>query len=91
MRFLHNRESVALAVFHSLSNPFYITKRNKGIIMTNTNARAAKRIIHELPNILCHIQAHELPFVAKGLARTYNIPQKVMLKAMARYSRLYTN
>jgi len=59
--------------------------------MTNTHTRDAKRIIHELPHILCHIRAHELPFVAKGLARTYNIPQKVMLKAMARYSRLYSN
>jgi hypothetical protein len=61
--------------------------------MTNTNTltRDAKRIIHELPQILFHIQAHELPFVAKGLARTYNIPQKVMLKAMARYTRIHHN
>jgi len=61
--------------------------------MTNTNTltRDAKRIIHELPHILCHIQAHELPFVAKGLARNYNLPQKVMLKAMARYTRIHHN
>ena len=59
--------------------------------MTNTNihARDAKRIIHELPHILCHIRAQELPFVAKGLARNYNLPQKVMLKAMARYTRIH--
>lgn len=57
--------------------------------MPNANARDAKRIIHELPHILCHIRAHELPFVAKGLARTYNIPQKTMLKAMARYTRIH--
>ena len=57
--------------------------------MTNTLTRDAKRIIHNLPHILCHIRAQELPFVAKGLARTYNIPQKVMLKAMARYTRIH--
>jgi hypothetical protein len=57
--------------------------------MTNLTARDAKRIIHELHRTLCHIQAHELPFVAKGLARTYSIPQKAMLKAMSRYIRIH--
>ena len=55
----------------------------------NINARDAKRIIHEIDNILCLIQAHELPYVAKGLARKFNMPQKVMLKAMARYARIH--
>jgi hypothetical protein len=61
--------------------------------MTNTNTltRDAKRIIHELHNILSATPIEALPFVAKGLARNYNLPQKVMLKAMARYTRIHHN
>ena len=57
--------------------------------MNNLVTRDAKRIVHELHNILCHIRAHELPFVAKGLATKFCIPQKAMLKAMARYARIH--
>jgi hypothetical protein len=55
----------------------------------NLQTRDAKRIIHELHHILCHIQAHELPYVAKAVAIKYCVPQKVMLKAMARYVRIH--
>jgi hypothetical protein len=57
--------------------------------MTNTPARDAKRIIHSLHNILSATPIEALPFVAKRLARTYNIPQKPMLKAMSRYIRIH--
>jgi hypothetical protein len=57
--------------------------------MTNIYARDAKRILHALHNILSATPLEALPFVAKGLARTYNLPQKVMLKAMARYTRIH--
>jgi len=57
--------------------------------MHDNNARDAKRILHGLHNILCHIQAHDLPTVAKNLAMHHHIPQKVMLKATARYARIH--
>jgi len=57
--------------------------------MRNLNARDAKRIIHELHSILSATPNEALPFVAKGLARKYSIPQKVMLKAMSRYIRIH--
>jgi hypothetical protein len=62
---------------------------SKEHIMHNTQTRDAKRIIHELHSILCHMQAQELPFVAKGLAGRFNLPKKTMLKAMARYTRIH--
>jgi hypothetical protein len=55
----------------------------------NLQARDAKRIVHELHHILCHIQAQELPYVAKALAVRFIVPKKVMLKAMARYIRIH--
>jgi hypothetical protein len=55
----------------------------------NLQTRDAKRIVHELHHILCHIQAHELPYVAKALSVRFIVPQKVMLKAMARYTRIH--
>jgi hypothetical protein len=55
--------------------------------MNNLNARDAKRIIRELHSILWFTPIEALPHVAKGLARKYNLPQRVMLKAMARFTR----
>lgn len=55
----------------------------------NLHTRDAKRIIHELHHTLRHIQAQELPFVAKAMAGRFNLPRKTMLKAMARYTRLH--
>ena len=58
--------------------------------MTNTDARDAKRIIHELhPLIHKHIPKQHLPAIAKGQAKVFNIPQKIMLKAMSRYIRIH--
>ena len=57
--------------------------------MTNINTRDAKRILHGLHNILRCIRPRDLPYVAKGLAVRFHIPQKVMLKAMARYARIH--
>ena len=54
----------------------------------NVNARDAKRIIHEAHGVFKHIKAVDLPAVAKGYAHLYHIPQKAMLKAMARYIRI---
>ena len=55
----------------------------------NLQTRDAKRIVHELHHILRHIQRQELPFVAKGLAVRFLVPQKLMLKVMARYARIH--
>ena len=56
--------------------------------MNNINTRDAKRIIRELHSILWFTPTEALPYVAKGLARKYNLPQRVMLKAMARFTRI---
>ncbi len=55
--------------------------------MNNINTRDARRIIRELRLILSATPIDALPFVAKGLAQSYNLPQRVMLKAMARFTR----
>ena len=55
--------------------------------MNNINARDAKRIIRELRLILSATPIDALPHVAKGLAQSYNLPQRLMLKAMARFTR----
>ena len=55
----------------------------------NTDTRDAKRILHNLHSLLCHIQAHELHYVAKALGIKYCVPQKVMIKAMRRYVRIH--
>ena len=59
--------------------------------MTSTNKRAAKLILRGLHHILSATPAEALPHVAKGLARTYNLPQRVMLKAMAHFRRTQYN
>jgi hypothetical protein len=56
--------------------------------MNNTHSRDAKRIINELHNLLRHVRATELLFVAKAYGRLNKVPQKVMLKAMRRFIRL---
>lgn len=57
--------------------------------MNNLVTRDAKRIIHGYANILKHVDAQVLPQVARGLATEFCIPKKVMLKAMARYTRIH--
>ena len=57
--------------------------------MPDTNTRDAKRILHALHSTLSATPAEALPFVAKALARIYSIPQKAMLKALARYTRIH--
>lgn len=59
--------------------------------MNNTITRDAKRIIRELRLILSAVPIEALPFVAKGLAQSYNLPQRVMLKAIARFTRTQRN
>lgn len=55
------------------------------------DTRDAKRILHELHRAICCVENRLLPTLAKALAKDYRIPQKVMLKAMSRYSRLHHN
>jgi len=57
--------------------------------MNNLVTRDAKRIVHELHHQLKHIAPTHLSLVAKALAIKYCVPQKVMLKAMARYVRIH--
>ena len=52
------------------------------------DTRDAKRILHELHRAICCVENRLLPTLAKGLANDYSIPQKVMLKAMRRFTRL---
>ena len=53
--------------------------------------RPAYRIIRELTPILSASPIEALPHIARGLAHTYNLPNKAMLKTMRRYVRLYRN
>ena len=55
----------------------------------NINTRDAKRILHELHNSLSCTPHEALPHIAKYLAVRFDIPQKTMLKAMARYTRIH--
>jgi len=57
--------------------------------MNNLVTRDAKRIVHELHYQLKHVQPVHLSLVAKALAIKYCVPQKVMLRAMARYVRIH--
>jgi hypothetical protein len=57
--------------------------------MTNTHSRDAKRILHTLHNTLSATPHEALPHIAKHLAVHFLIPQKTMLKAMARYTRIH--
>ena len=59
--------------------------------MNNTTTRDARRIIRQLAYILSAVPVDALPHVAKGLAQSYNLPQRVMLKAMARFKRTQRN
>ena len=59
--------------------------------MNNTNTRDARRIIRQMAYILSAVPIDALPHVAKGLAQSYSIPQRVMLKAMARFKRTQRN
>jgi hypothetical protein len=52
------------------------------------DTRDAKRILHELHRSICLVENRFLPELAKGLANDYHIPQKIMLKAMRRFTRL---
>jgi len=56
--------------------------------MTN-HKRTAYRIIRELSNVLGAVPKEALPYVARGLAQTYQMPTKPMLIVMRRYARLY--
>ena len=57
-------------------------------MMTN-HKRTAYRIIRELTHVLSAVPLDALPHVAKGLAESYQLPKKPMLKVMRRYTRLY--
>ena len=57
--------------------------------MLNTTARDAKRIIHSIDYALKHIPKYALSAVAKGIAKDFNIPQKVMVKTMKSYARIH--
>jgi hypothetical protein len=52
-------------------------------------SRPAHKIIRELTHILSAAPIESLPHVARGLANSYNLPHKAMLKAMRRFVRLY--
>lgn len=56
--------------------------------MTN-NKRLAYRIIRELTAVLSAVPREALPHVARGIAKTYQMPAKPMLQVMRRYARLY--
>ena len=55
----------------------------------NLQTRDAKRIVHDVHHLLVHIQGQDLPRIAKALAMRYLVPQKAMLKAMARCARIH--
>ena len=55
--------------------------------MTN-HKRTAYRIIREL-TLLSAVPREALPHVARGIAKTYQMPAKPMLQVMRRYARLY--
>lgn len=57
--------------------------------MNNHNKRDAHAILRELQYLLKAVPLEALPHMARGLARTYGMPRPVMLRAMARYKRLY--
>lgn len=54
----------------------------------NFDKRDAKQVIRELRAGISLIKTPLLPHLAKCLASDYKIPNKVMLKAMSRYTRL---
>ena len=56
--------------------------------MTN-HKRTAYRILRELTHILSAVPREALPYVARGIASTYQMPAKPLLQVMRRYTRLY--
>lgn len=79
------QEKEARAVFHFLSNGVFTMSLKQHTLDT----RDAKRIIHELHRAIYLVETRLLPELAKALANDYCIPQKVMLKAMRRFTRLH--
>lgn len=57
--------------------------------MNNLQKRQARTILRQLVDVISAVPRDALPYVARGLAQGYNIPAKVMLREMARYTRLY--
>ena len=55
----------------------------------NQDQRAARRIIHEEHGVLSAAPREALPYIARAFAKAFNLPQKTMLKAMARYRRIH--
>lgn len=47
------------------------------------------QIVLSQGHLLAYIKVGSLNAVAKGLAKHWDTPQKAMLKAMARYTRIY--
>jgi hypothetical protein len=54
---------------------------------TRLDSRDAKRIIHTHHYILKAVNTISMPHIVRGFAKQYNLPKKVMLKAMAHYIR----
>ena len=55
----------------------------------NQDKRAARRIIHEEHGVLSAAPREALPYIARAFGKAFNLPQKTMLKAMARYRRIH--
>ena len=55
----------------------------------HNHTRTAYCIIRQQSHILKHVPKEALPYVARGLASTYQLPTKPFLKVMRRYARLY--
>ena len=53
-----------------------------------TDARDAKRVIHSFHILLSAVPTEAAPHVARGFAKQYSIPKKVMAKALAHYTRV---
>ena len=68
---------------------FLLTLNERETMKNNQHQRDAKRIIHSQHNVLPFVPREALPSVARGFAKQLNLPQKTMLKAMARYVRLH--
>lgn len=51
--------------------------------------KLANQVIRKHVNLLNAIPVGVLDHIAKGLAKGYDIPKKVMLKSMRRFVRLY--
>ena len=58
-------------------------------MQSNQIKRQIHAILRELTYVISAVPKGALPNVARGLADSYSLPRKAMLKAMARYIRLY--